>query len=72
MTEREHTFVFPLAKKPDVCRFDPYNRVLKELDFDKSTAELRLQLREDDDIYYRELAAAGLGKAGGAEAVEAL
>jgi aminopeptidase N len=72
VTEKEHTFVFPLAKKPDVCRFDPYNRVLKELDFDKSAAELRLQLREDDDIYYRQLAAAGLGKAGGAEAVEAL
>ncbi len=72
VTEREHTFVFPLARKPDVCRFDPYNRVLKELDFDKSTAELRLQLRTDDDVYYRELAARGLGKAGGADAVEAL
>ncbi len=72
VTEREHTFVFPLSKKPDICRFDPYNRVLKELDFDKSTAELRLQLRTDDDIYYRELTARGLGKAGGPEAVEAL
>lgn len=72
VTEKEHTFVFPLARKPDLCRFDPYNRVFKELDFDKSTAELRLQLRDDDDIYYRELAASGLGKAGGHEAVEAL
>lgn len=70
--DREHTFVFPLATKPDLCRFDPYNRVLKELDFDKSIAELRLQLREDDDIYYRQLAARGLGRAGGHEAREAL
>jgi aminopeptidase N len=29
--EREHTFVFPLAAKPDLCRFDPNNFVLKTL-----------------------------------------
>jgi aminopeptidase N len=72
ITEAEHTFVFPLPKKPDLCRFDPYNRVLKELDFEKSVGELRLQLRDDDDVSGRELAAAGLGKKGGREAVEAL
>ncbi len=68
----EHTFVFPLAKKPDLCRFDPYNRVLKELDFEKSIGELRLQLRIDDDIAGRQQAAASLGEKGGAAAVEAL
>jgi aminopeptidase N len=72
VSEKEHTFVFPLAKKPDICRFDPYNLVLKELEFDKSIAELRLQLRGDDDIYYRQFAAKSLGKKGGVEATEAL
>ncbi len=72
ITEQEHTFVFPLAQKPDLCRFDPYNRVLKKLDFEKSTGELRLQLRDDDDMAGRRLAAEGLGKKGGKEAVRAL
>ncbi len=72
VTEKEHTFVFPLAEKPDLCRFDPYNRVLKVLDFDKSVAELRFQLQDDDDSSGRSFAAAGLGKKGGQEAVTAL
>ncbi len=72
VTEAEQSFVFPLPGKPDLCRFDPYNHVLKELDFEKSTAELRLQLRDDDDITGRQQAASGLGKKGGADAVAAL
>ena len=72
VTEKEHTFVFPLAKKPDLCRFDPYNRVLKQLDFEKSVGELRLQLRDDDDIAGRQAAAKALGKKGGPEATAAL
>ena len=72
ITDAEHTFAFPLAQKPDLCRFDPYGGILKELDFDKSVGELRLQLRDDDDIGGRQFAAAQLGKKGGAEAVAAL
>jgi len=72
ITEQEHTFVFPLGRKPDICRFDPYNMVLKKLDFEKSTGELRLQLRDDDDIAGRRAAAEGLGKKGGTEAITAL
>ncbi|MBI2765280.1 MAG: HEAT repeat domain-containing protein [Chloroflexi bacterium] len=72
ITEPEHTFVFPLPRKPDVCRFDPHNFVLKELDFEKSVGELRLELRDGDDIAGRQAAAAGLGKKGGREAIEAL
>lgn len=72
VNQREQTFVFPLAAKPDLCRFDPYNWVLKELDFEKSSGELRLQLRDDDDIAGRQRAATGLGKKGGADAVGAL
>ncbi|MCC6311191.1 MAG: HEAT repeat domain-containing protein, partial [Trueperaceae bacterium] len=72
VTEPEHTFVFPLPRKPDLCRFDPGNFVLKTLDFEKSTGELRLQLRQDDDVTGRIGAARSLGKKGGPEAVEAL
>lgn len=68
----EQTFAFALPRKPDLCRFDPYNRVLKTLEFEKSTAELRFQLVEDDDIAGRQLAAEALGKKGGMEAVQAL
>ncbi len=72
VSEREQTFVFPLSSKPDLCRFDPYNWVLKELEFEKSAGELRLQLRDDDDIAGRQRAARDLGKKGGADAVAAL
>ncbi|WP_322795031.1 M1 family aminopeptidase [Tepidiforma sp.] len=72
ISEAEHTFAFPLAAKPDLCRFDPGGWVLKELEWDKSVGELRLQLRDDDDVLGREWAAAQLGKKGGAEATAAL
>lgn len=68
----EQTFVFPLATRPDVCRFDPHNEVLKKLEFDKSVGELVLQLADDDDISSRQWAASQLGKKGGADAVRAL
>jgi aminopeptidase N len=72
LTEAEQTFAFALAQRPDVCRFDPYNGILKELDFDKSVGELRLQLRDDDDVGGRQFAATQLGKKGGVEAIAAL
>jgi aminopeptidase N len=72
ITEKEQTFAFPLAARPDLCRFDPYGAILKELEFDKSVGELRLQLRDDDDIGGRQFAAKELGKKGGAEATQAL
>lgn len=72
VTEREHALVFALDERPDLCRFDPYNRVLKEVEFDKPLAELIFQLRNDDDIAGRRYAAASLGKKGGAEALQAL
>ncbi len=68
----EQTFVFPLASRPDVCRFDPHNDVLKTVDFDKSVGELVLQLADDDDISGRQWAATQLGKKGGLEAIRAL
>lgn len=72
VTRAEEQFVFPLPWKPDLCRFDPYGWVLKELEWDKSVGELRLQLRDDDSILGRAWAAAELGKKGGAEATAAL
>jgi len=72
ITGPEHTFAFPVAQKPDLCRFDPYSGILKEIEFDKSVGELRLQLRDDDDIGGRRFAAEQLGKKGGAEAIAAL
>jgi aminopeptidase N len=72
ITDAEHTFAFPLAQRPDLCRFDPYGGLLKELDFEKSVGELRLQLRDDDDVGGRQFAAKQLGQKGGADAVAAL
>jgi aminopeptidase N len=70
--EKEHTFAFPLPEKPDLCRFDAHNFVLKEIEFEKPLAELEFQLSNDDDIAGRAQAAAGLGKKGGPRAVGAL
>ncbi len=72
VTRAEEQFVFPLPWKPDLCRFDPYGWVLKELEWEKSVGELRLQLREDDSIMGRVWAAGELGKKGGADATAAL
>ncbi len=72
VTDKEQTFIFPLTEKPDVCRFDPHNAVLKTVDFEKSVNELILQLRDDDDIWGRQWAAKELGRKGGLEAVKAL
>ncbi|MEX2081446.1 MAG: HEAT repeat domain-containing protein, partial [Dehalococcoidia bacterium] len=72
VTEAEHTFYFALPAKPDLCRFDPYNWTLKRLEFERSTAELRFQIAQDDDISGRIAAAEALGKKGGPEAVKAL
>ena len=73
ISEREHTFAFPMAQQPDICRFDPYGGIaLKELEFEKSTGELRVQLRDDDDIAGRQFAAKQLGSKGGGDAIAAL
>ncbi|MFN0094360.1 MAG: M1 family aminopeptidase [Dehalococcoidia bacterium] len=72
VTEAEHVFHFALQKRPDLCRFDPYNTVLKTVEFEKPLTELKLQLREDDDIAGRRLASEALGKKGGPEAIAAL
>ncbi len=72
VTEAEHTFVFALPGKPDLCRLDPEDRVLKEVEFEKNAKELIFQLRNDDHIAGRQFAARELGKKGTADAVAAL
>jgi len=70
--QAEQTFSFPLAAKPSFVRVDPYFRVVKEIEFERPTAELVAQLRDDDDIAGRIDAAGALGKKGSPEAVRAL
>ena len=70
--ERHHVFAFPLPARPDVCRFDPDNEVLKEIVFEKAPLELLLQLRSDDGVSGRCYAAHELARSGAAEAVGAL
>ncbi len=68
----EQSFVFALAEQPVMCRFDPHNAVLKEIEFEKTAGELVHQLRADDDISGRQFAAAELGKKGSPESLSAL
>ena len=72
VTQPDQAFVFSLPAKPDLCRFDPHNAVLKEIEFDKQPKELLFQLANDDDISGRRFAAAELGKKATSQAVEAL
>ncbi|MBD2325586.1 M1 family metallopeptidase [Alkalinema sp. FACHB-956] len=70
--EREQSFYFPLAKKPDFVRFDVGNHVLKTVQLDYPLPELKAQLQQDPDPIARIYAARSLGKKGGLEAVKAL
>jgi aminopeptidase N len=70
--EREQTFYFPLAEKPDFIRFDVGNHTLKTVSLDYPIAELKAQLQHDRDPISRIQAAEALAKKGGLEAVKAL
>ncbi|MBB4079080.1 aminopeptidase N [Lewinella aquimaris] len=43
--QREQTFTFPVAAKPDVVIFDPTHQLLAEYDYEKSPEELAAQYR---------------------------
>ncbi|MGI0490614.1 M1 family aminopeptidase [Alkalinema pantanalense CENA528] len=70
--EREQSFYFPLAKKPDFVRFDVGNAFLKTVQLDYPLPELKAQLQHDPDPISRIYAARSLGKKEGLEAVKAL
>ncbi len=62
--EKTQDFYFPLDAAPTVVLFDPGNRVLKKIDFRKSTVELIRQAREAKEGQDRRWAAQELGKLG--------
>ncbi|MDX2214291.1 MAG: M1 family metallopeptidase [Oculatellaceae cyanobacterium bins.114] len=70
--EREQTFYFPLAEKPQFVSFDVGNHILKTVTLEYPVAELKAQLQSDPDPLSRILAAEALAKKGNLEAVKAL
>ena len=72
VSEKEHTFYFPLSDRPRTVRFDPKGWVLKKLDFSKPKEMLLHQLSHSPDALGRIEAAQGLGKLGPADAIAAL
>ncbi|NET32478.1 MAG: M1 family metallopeptidase [Cyanothece sp. SIO1E1] len=70
--EREQTFYFPLAEKPQFVSFEPGHHYLKTLSLDYPVPELKAQLQYDPDPISRIDAATALAKKGGLEAVKAL
>jgi aminopeptidase N len=70
--EREQSFYFPLAEKPQFVSFDVGNHSLKTVTLDYPLPELKSQLQSDPDPLSRIFAAEALAKKGGLEAVKAL
>ncbi|WP_066426421.1 M1 family metallopeptidase [Anabaena sp. 4-3] len=70
--EREQSFYFPLAKKPDFISFDVGNNFLKTVCLEYPIPELKAQLVADPDPISRIYAATALAKKGGLEAIKAL
>jgi aminopeptidase N len=70
--EREQSFFFPLAKKPDFVSFDVGNHRLKTVKLEYPLAELKAQLQHDPDPLSRIEAACAIAKKGTLEAVNAL
>jgi aminopeptidase N len=66
------TFVFPLAARPTLVRFDPYGWVLKTVKFDRPVTMVRWQLANDSDPLGRLEAAEALGKQGDPASEKAL
>ncbi|MEL6438753.1 MAG: M1 family metallopeptidase [Cyanobacteria bacterium J06621_8] len=72
INQAEHSFYFPLEKKPDFISFDVGNIFLKTVTLKYPMAELKRQLQHDSDPVSRIYAAAALTKKGGLEAIKAL
>ena len=70
--EKEQSFYFPLANKPDFVSFDVGNYFLKTVNLEYPIPELKAQLKHDSDPISRIYAATALAKKGGLEAVTAL
>ncbi|MDV2990742.1 MAG: hypothetical protein N4J56_000396 [Chroococcidiopsis sp. SAG 2025] len=72
VNEKEQSFYFPLAEKPQFISFDVNNNYLKTVSLEYSVPELKAQLQFDPDPISRIYAAEALGKKGGLEALYAL
>lgn len=70
--QKEQSFYFPLAQKPDFVKFDRGNNFLKTVTLEYPIAELKAQLQQDPDPISRIYAATAIAKKGGLEAIEAL
>lgn len=70
--EKEQSFYFPLAEKPEFISFDRGNYTLKSVTLEYPVPELKAQLLGDPEAVSRVHAARALGKKGGLEAVKAL
>ena len=72
VNEREQSFYFPLAEKPQFVSFDVGNHFLKTVTLEYSVPELKAQLEFDPNPISRIYAAEALAKKGGLEATNAL
>ncbi len=70
--EREQSFYFPLAEKPQFISFDAENHFLKTVSLEYPVPELKAQLEFDPNPISRIYAAEALAKKGGLEATKAL
>ncbi len=72
VNEREQSFYFPLAEKPQFISFDVGNNFLKTVSLEYPVPELKAQLEFDPNPISRIYAAEALVKKGGLEATLAL
>lgn len=70
--DREQSFYFPLAQKPDFVCFDVGNHYLKTVVLEYPVPELKAQLQFDPDPVSRIYAAEALAKKGGLEVIKTL
>ncbi|HLZ20659.1 MAG TPA: M1 family aminopeptidase [Ktedonobacterales bacterium] len=70
--EASQTFYFTLPRRPFSVRFDQGGWLIKTLDFERSSEQLRYQLRHDPDVLGRIEAAEALGKLQDLQSIEAL
>lgn len=72
ISEARHTFVVPMAKKPEMVRFDPQHQALHKLSFTPGDKLLRQQLTAAPDIIGRIQAAYALAKSSRRANIEAI
>ncbi len=72
INQKEQIFYFPVEKKPDFISFDVGNNYLKTVKLEYPLAELKAQLKYDNDPISRIYASVAIAKKGNLEAIKAL